>query len=194
MKKALLISMAAAALLASEDVTLESITVESSALSDVSTEEIKSADTAEALAQEVPSITLVRRSGIANDIILRGQKRDNINVIVDGGKIYGACPNRMDPPTSHVITNNIDSIRVIEGPYDVQHMGTLSGLVSVDTTAPKKGFHGNLNVGFGSFSSSLQKGKSGTVPGTDKSYTTQDKMVPKFKAGKGLKDRVAAGK
>ena len=49
-------------------------------------------------------------------------------------------------------------------------------------------------VGFGSFSSSLQKGKSGTVPGTDKSYTTSDKMVPKFKAGKGLKDRVSAGK
>ncbi len=49
-------------------------------------------------------------------------------------------------------------------------------------------------VGFGSFASALQKGKSGTVPGTDKTYTTQDKMVPKFKAGKGLKDRVAAGK
>lgn len=49
-------------------------------------------------------------------------------------------------------------------------------------------------VGFGSFAASLQKGKSGTVPGTDKTYTTEDKMVPKFKAGKGLKDRVAAGK
>jgi len=49
-------------------------------------------------------------------------------------------------------------------------------------------------VGFGSFSAALQKGKSGKVPGTDKTYTTQDKMVPKFKAGKGLKDRVAAGK
>jgi len=49
-------------------------------------------------------------------------------------------------------------------------------------------------VGFGSFSSALQKGKSGTVPGTDKTYTTKDKMVPKFKAGKGLKDRIAAGK
>ena len=48
-------------------------------------------------------------------------------------------------------------------------------------------------VGFGSFVSALQKGKSGKVPGTDKTYTTQDKMVPKFKAGKGLKDRVAAG-
>ena len=49
-------------------------------------------------------------------------------------------------------------------------------------------------VGFGSFVSALQKGKSGKVPGTDKTYTTQDKMVPKFKAGKGLKDRVAEGK
>ena len=49
-------------------------------------------------------------------------------------------------------------------------------------------------VGFGSFNAVLQKGKSGKVPGTDKTYTTEDKMVPKFKAGKGLKDRVAAGK
>jgi len=49
-------------------------------------------------------------------------------------------------------------------------------------------------VGFGSFVATLQKGKSGKVPGTDKTYTTQDKMVPKFKAGKGLKTRVAEGK
>jgi len=49
-------------------------------------------------------------------------------------------------------------------------------------------------IGFGSFNAALQKGKSGKVPGTDKTYTTQDKMVPKFKAGKGLKDKVAEGK
>ncbi len=49
-------------------------------------------------------------------------------------------------------------------------------------------------VGFGSFVTTLQKGKSGKVPGTDKTYTTQDKMVPKFKAGKVLKERVASGK
>ena len=49
-------------------------------------------------------------------------------------------------------------------------------------------------VGFGSFAAVLQKGETGKVPGTDKTYTTQDKMVPKFKAGKSLKDRVAAGK
>ena len=49
-------------------------------------------------------------------------------------------------------------------------------------------------VGFGSFAASLQKGKSGKVPGTTKTYSTADKMVPKFKPGKSLKDSVAAGK
>ena len=38
------------------------------------------------------------------------------------------------------------------------------------------------------------KGKEGTVPGTNKKYKTKDKFVPKFKAGKGLKDAVAAAK
>jgi len=46
-------------------------------------------------------------------------------------------------------------------------------------------------IGFGAFKTALQKGKTGTVPGTTKSYTTEDKMVPKFKAGKGLLDAVA---
>jgi len=77
----------------------------------ISGEELKSADLAEALHKNVPSISLVRRSGIANDIILRGQKRDNINVTIDGAKIYGACVNRMDPPTSHVVTHAIRARR-----------------------------------------------------------------------------------
>ena len=48
--------------------------------------------------------------------------------------------------------------------------------------------------GFGKFESVLQKGKSGKVPGTAKTYTTQDKRVPKFKASSAFKDLVAAGK
>jgi len=90
--------------------------VNSTVFKNISADDIKSADLAEALAKRSPSISIVRRSGIANDIILRGQKKDNINILIDAAKIYGACPNRMDPPTSHVLTNNIESIKVIEGP------------------------------------------------------------------------------
>ncbi len=151
MNKIIVLSLACAALLQATEVQMEPITVETTKISDVSGKEIKSADLAEALAKKVPSISLVRRSGIANDIILRGQKKDNINVLIDGAKVCGACPNRMDPPTSHIVTSNVDSVEIIEGPYDVENFGTLSGGVYVTTTKPVEGFHGDVNVNVGSW-------------------------------------------
>jgi len=130
---------------------LGTIEVESTKLSDVSGEEVKSADLAEALTKKLPSISIVRRSGIANDIILRGQKKDNINILIDSARIYGACPNRMDPPTSHILTHTIDSIDVVEGPYDVENFGTLSGAVRITTRKPSAGLNGEINLNAGSF-------------------------------------------
>lgn len=46
-------------------------------------------------------------------------------------------------------------------------------------------------IGFGKFEIALQKGKTGKVPGSTKTYKTADKMVPKFKPGKALKDKIA---
>lgn len=130
---------------------LGTISVESTRLSDVSGEEVKSADLADALSKQLPSISIVRRSGIANDIILRGQKKDNINITIDNSKIYGACPNRMDPPTSHILTNNIESIDIIEGPYDVENFGSLSGSVSIITKKPADELQGEISVNMGSW-------------------------------------------
>ena len=140
---------------ANEVSTLEKINIVETAntkiVKDVSSEQIKSADLAEALSKNIPSISIVRRSAIANDIILRGQKKDNINILLDDAKIYGACPNRMDPATSHVLTNNIESVKVIEGPYDVENFGTLSGLVKVQTKEPTKDVHGEINLNAGNY-------------------------------------------
>lgn len=159
-----------AVLFASETNTLEAISVVETANSkivkDVSSEQIKSADLAEALMKNIPSISIVRRSGIANDIILRGQKKDNINILLDDAKIYGACPNRMDPATSHVLTNNIESVKVIEGPYDVENFGTLSGLVQVKTKEPTKDLHGEINLNAGSYG--YTKASATVSGGTDR--------------------------
>ncbi len=46
-------------------------------------------------------------------------------------------------------------------------------------------------LGFGKFENALQKGKEGKIPGKNETYKTDDKMVPKFKPGKALKDEVA---
>ena len=151
MKKTLVLSLLTFTALYSADVNLSPIGVESTLLTDVAQNAQTSADVAEALSTSVPSIDMSRRSGIANDILIRGQKRDNISVEVDGTKIYGACVNRMDPPVSHIVANQIQEIEVIEGPYDVETFGTLSGGVKIKTKQPTKEAKGLLNVGFGSF-------------------------------------------
>ncbi|MBP7769536.1 MAG: TonB-dependent receptor [Aliarcobacter sp.] len=175
---------------ANEVTTLETISVVETAnskiIKDVSKEQIKSADLAEALSKNVPSISIVRRSGIANDVILRGQKKDNINIILDNAKIYGACPNRMDPATSHVLTNNIESVKVIEGPYDVENFGTLSGLVQVKTKEPTKDVHGEINLGAGSFG--YKKASATVSGGTDRFkllVSTSTEKGDQYKDGNG---------
>jgi len=153
--KTLMLSLVLSPLLMAETVDMQEVevteSVNSVTINDISGEELKSADVADSLMRTVPSISLVRRSGIANDIILRGQKKDNINILADGTKTYGACPNRMDPATSHILTNNIESIEVKEGPYDVENFGTLSGLVDIKTKKPSEEVSGEVNLNAGSF-------------------------------------------
>jgi len=151
MKRILPLSIMAVVALNASEIQLETIGVESTLIEDVAQTAQTSADVADALSKNVPSIDISRRSGIANDVFIRGQKRDNITVEVDGTKIYGACPNRMDPPVSHIVANQIDVIEVIEGPYDVESFGTLSGGVKIKTKQPSKEFKSSINVGVGSF-------------------------------------------
>ncbi len=172
MKRIISLSLVCASVVlqASETNVLEQISivdkVNTKIVKDVSNEQIKSADLAEALTKNIASISIVRRSGIANDIILRGQKKDNINILIDNAKIYGACPNRMDPATSHVLSNNIESVKVVEGPYDVENFGTLSGNVIVKTKQPSKDVVGEINLGAGSFG--YKKAGAMISGGTDK--------------------------
>lgn len=154
MTKGIYLSVVATLCLQAAPLELGNIDVEADGrtevIKDVSGEDIKSADLGEALHKQSPSVSLVRRSGIANDVIVRGQKKDNINVTIDGCKVHGACPNRMDPPISHVLTNNVDFIEINEGPYNVEDFGSLSGDVKVHTVKPKDEFSGELNLGLGS--------------------------------------------
>jgi len=116
MKKIIPLSLITLSLLNANEIVLEPISVESTYITEVAQNAQASADLADALSKNIPSIDMNRRSGIANDIYIRGQKRDNISVEVDGTKTCGACVNRMDPPSSHILASQIDTIEVTEGP------------------------------------------------------------------------------
>jgi iron complex outermembrane receptor protein len=95
----------------------------------------------------------VRKGGIANDIVIRGFQRDNINVLIDGARLHGACPNRMDPPSFHLDYAEVDVVEVKKGPYDVWNPGSMGGVVDVRTRPVAPGAHGEVNLGYGSFES-----------------------------------------
>jgi len=107
-------------------------------------------DVGEALTK-LEGIWKIRKGGIANDVVLRGFYRDNINVLIDDDRVYAACPNRMDPPAFHVDFSQVERIEIIKGPFDVRHQGSMAGLVNIITKKPEKGFHLKLNASAGSF-------------------------------------------
>jgi len=150
-KNIITLSLITVAVLQATDVDVPTISVESTIITEVSQKAQVSADLAKALSSSIPSIDMNRRSAIANDIYIRGQKRDNISIDVDGTKVYGAGINRMDPPISHILTNQIDDVEVIEGPYDVENFGTLSGGVKIKTKKPTKDLKAEIDFGLGSF-------------------------------------------
>lgn len=87
----------------------------------------------------------------------------------------------------------------------VARMADYSGLSKVDAEKALSAFTKSVEdilrdgdsvslVGFGEFYGAIQKGKSGKVPGTDKTYSTEDKRVPKFKPGKALKTLMLSNK
>lgn len=60
-------------------------------------------------------------------------------------------------------------------------------LTTVLTRVMQEGSKVNI-TGFAEFSGKFVKGKTGTLPGSTKTYTTKDKMVPKITATPKLKE------
>lgn len=95
-------------------------------------------DLGEAL-QPLPGLSIVRKGAIANDVVLRGLQGDDINVFLDGVRIHGGCPSRMDPPSFHFDFAEVESIDVVKGPYDVENPGSLGGVINAVSRQPEKG-------------------------------------------------------
>ncbi len=101
--------------------------------------------------QNVPGVTVLRKGPVANDIVIRGLQRDNINVLMDGVRVHGGCPSRMDPPAFHFDFAEVETIEIIKGPYDLRYAGSLGGLVNVVSKDIEHGAAFNVNAGYGSY-------------------------------------------
>jgi iron complex outermembrane receptor protein len=79
---------------------------------------VPAADGADYL-KTIPGFSAIRSGGTNGDPVFRGQFGSRLNILTDGGQLLGACPNRMDAPTSYLSPENFDQLTVIKGPQTV---------------------------------------------------------------------------
>ena len=68
----------------------------------------------------IPGFALIRNGGTNGEPILRGMFGSRLTILTNGGQMLGACPGRMDTPTSYIAPQTYDKLTVIKGPQSVQ--------------------------------------------------------------------------
>ncbi|NRD22633.1 TonB-dependent receptor [Winogradskyella litoriviva] len=111
------------------------------------------------LFNNINGFSVIKRGNYAIDPSFRGAQYEQLNIQYDGGtKAMHACPNRMDPITTHIIPEEISKIEIIKGPYTVRYGATFGGIVNLVTQKPDyedTGFHGKVSGGYESNGNSL---------------------------------------
>ena len=116
------------------------------------------------LFNEINGFSVIKRGNYAIDPTFRAAQYEQLNIQYDGGtKAVHACPNRMDPITTHIIPEEIAKIEIVKGPYTVRYGATFGGVINLVTQKPDSedyGFHGKVSGGYesngGSFVTMLQ--------------------------------------
>lgn len=71
--------------------------------------------------QSIMGFSAIKNGGSNGDVTFRGMFGSRIKMLVDGSENLGACPSRMDAPTSYIQPESFDQITVIKGPQTVQY-------------------------------------------------------------------------
>ena len=103
--------------------------------------------------KSISGFGVIKRGGYAMEPVFRCFKMEQLNMMFDGSlKMAPACPNRMDPNTTHVNPGEIEKIELIKGPYSVRYGQTMGGIINVITQRPNFGekleFHGEGVLGY----------------------------------------------
>ncbi|MCB0563688.1 MAG: TonB-dependent receptor [Phaeodactylibacter sp.] len=124
-----------------ENILVQGSKVDNAAQSDVITgftQHVSHPKDVAALFKDTPGFGLVKRGGYAMDPVFRSFRNEQLNVQYDGGvQVMHACPNRMDPITTHVAPEEVERIELIKGPFSVRYGQTMGGVINIITQQPE---------------------------------------------------------
>ena len=106
--------------------------------------------------QSIMGFSAIKNGGTNSDVTFRGMFGSRIKILTDGTENLGACPNRMDAPTSYISPESYDRISVIKGPQTVQYANTGSAATVIFERTPEQfsedqHYRGQASVLMGSY-------------------------------------------
>ena len=85
----------------------------------------------------IPGFSAIRSGGSNSDPVFRGQFGSRLPLLTNGTQMQGACPARMDSPSSYISPETFDLLTVIKGPQTVVWgPGASAGVVRFDRERP----------------------------------------------------------
>lgn len=110
--------------------------------------------------ESISGVSMVKRGNFAQEPTIRGLSAGQINVMIDGMPVFGACTDRMDPASSYIEPNNLQSVSVNYGPGEMAANSSIGGgfnfrLKQPVLNAPKK-WSGMAGIGYESNGNGLQ--------------------------------------
>ncbi|ENX40839.1 TonB-dependent copper receptor [Acinetobacter courvalinii] len=106
--------------------------------------------------QSIMGFNAIKNGGTNGDVTFRGMFGSRIKMLVDGSENLGACPSRMDAPTSYIQPESFDKITVIKGPQTVQYATPGSAATVIFERQPEnlskdQPYRGQASVVMGSY-------------------------------------------
>lgn len=103
------------------------------------------------LTSHLDGVSLIKRGEYAMEPQMNGFSGGQLNITIDGMKMFGACTDKMDPVTSYLEPANLKSITLGHGTNGSLHGNNIGGSIDLALQEPFK-------RGEGPFSSSLSGG------------------------------------
>ena len=104
------------------------------------------------LFRDIKGFGIQKRGAYASEPVFRAFKYEQLNVQYDGGmKVLNACPNRMDPITTHVTPEEVAKIEIVRGPFTMrfgQNFGGIINLVTKKAASESTGISGSVTTGY----------------------------------------------
>jgi len=108
------------------------------------------------LTGHLDGVSLIRRGAYAMEPQMNGFSGGQMNITIDGMKMFGACTDKMDPVTSYLEPVNLESITLEHGTNGCIHGNNIGGSIEMSLQGPHccdmHNFSSSVSLGYESVS------------------------------------------